>query len=153
MTAILTLALCVAANTAMFGVVRSVLLEPLPFPGSDRIVLLYNGYPDAGAPRAGASVPDLYDRLGAVPALAEQGLFRPEGMTFGDENGVERLASLRGTPWFYLGPARCHSGARPPVHKTPKVNAARALKVILGHAFWQRKFVGHARRLSARRFA
>lgn len=32
-TALLTLTLCIAANTAMFGIVRSVVLKPLPFPG------------------------------------------------------------------------------------------------------------------------
>src|SRR5262245_47265215 len=100
-TAFLTLAVCLGANTAMFGVVRSVLLRPLPFPNANRIVLLYNSYPNAGAPRAGASVPDYVDRLAAVPALDGLALFRQEGMTFGDENGVERLASLRTTPSFF----------------------------------------------------
>jgi len=56
-TALVTLAVCIAANTAMFGIVRSVIFRPLPFPGSDRIVLLYNSYPNAGASRAGTSVP------------------------------------------------------------------------------------------------
>jgi predicted permease len=139
-TAVLTLALCVAANTAMFGVVRSVLLKPLPFPGSDQIVLLYNSYPNAGAPRAGASVPDLYDRLAAVPALAEQGLFRPEGMTFGDENGVERLTSLRATPSFYRLLGVAPAAGR--LFTDTEGERGKALKVILSHAFWHRKFAG-----------
>jgi hypothetical protein len=49
-TAILTLAVCIGANAAMFSVVRSVLLKPLPFPGSERVVLLYNSYPNAAHP-------------------------------------------------------------------------------------------------------
>ena len=48
---LLTLALCIAANTAMFSVLRSVVLKPLPFPASERVVLVYNSYPNAGAPR------------------------------------------------------------------------------------------------------
>src|SRR6187399_2839116 len=79
-TALLTLAVCIGANAAMFSIVRSVVLKPLPFPGSERVVLLYNSYPNAGAPRVGAAVPDYFDRLKSVPSLDQQALFRREGM-------------------------------------------------------------------------
>jgi hypothetical protein len=38
-TAVLALIVCIAANTAMFSIVRSVLMKPLPFPESEGIVL------------------------------------------------------------------------------------------------------------------
>jgi hypothetical protein len=78
-TAFLTLAICIGANTVMFSIVRSVVLKPLPFPGSERIALLYNSYPNAGAPRVGAATPDYFDRQTAVLALDQQALFRREG--------------------------------------------------------------------------
>src|ERR671910_240942 len=94
-TALLTLTICLAANAAMFAVVRSVLMKPLPFAGSDRIVTLYNSYPKAGAPRIGNGVPDYFDRLTAVPALTNLSVFRREGVTYGDESGAERVTSIR----------------------------------------------------------
>ena|SRR5437773_11225551 len=64
MTAALTLAVCIGANTALFSVVEHVLLRPLPFPDADRIVLIANQYPGAGVDIGGASsAPDYYDRL------------------------------------------------------------------------------------------
>ncbi len=44
MTSALTLAVCIGANTALFAVVHSVLLRPLPVPDAGRIVLMGNTY-------------------------------------------------------------------------------------------------------------
>src|ERR1700751_1432314 len=49
--AILTLALGIGANTAIFSAVYAVLLKPLPYPTPERIVEIYNGYPKAGLPQ------------------------------------------------------------------------------------------------------
>jgi hypothetical protein len=58
LTIIVTLALCVAANTAIFAMVHSVLLRPLPFPDADRFATVFNSYPAVGALRASNGVPD-----------------------------------------------------------------------------------------------
>jgi predicted permease len=139
-TALLTLAVCVGANTAMFGIVRSVLMKPLPFSGSERMVLLYNSYPNAGAPRVGTAVPDYFDRQSAVPALDQQGIFRNEGMTFGDANGAERLSTFRATPSFFR-----MVGAQPirgRLFTEDEGEPGKENKVLLSYGFWQRKFGG-----------
>ena len=58
---VLTLGVCIGAHAAIFSVVDSLLLSPLPVPESDRIVCLYNSYPGAGVERSATAVPDYYD--------------------------------------------------------------------------------------------
>jgi putative ABC transport system permease protein len=139
-TALLTLAVCIAANTVIFSVVRSVLLRPLPFPESGRAVLLYNSYPNAGAARGANGVPDYYDRLSAVPALEDQALFRQEGMTFGDESGAERLASIRATPSFFRLVRQQPVAGR--IFSEQEGEPGNDRKALLSYGFWQRKFGG-----------
>jgi predicted permease len=140
LTALLTLAVCIGANAAMFSVVQSVLLKPLPFPGSERVLLLYNSYPNAGAPRVGAAVPDLFDRLEAVPALTDQALFRRESVTYGAAEGAERLITIRAMPEFFkVVPIGAHRGR---VFDEADGQVGQNQKVILSHGFWQRRMGG-----------
>ena len=139
-TAVLTLAICIGANTAMFGLVRSVLLKPLPFAGSERVVYLYNSYPNAGAPRVGAAVPDYFDRLTAVPAMDIQALFQNGTMTYGDETGASQVNSLRATPSFFrLVQAEPVKGR---IFTDAEGEVGQDRKALLSYGMWQRSFGG-----------
>ncbi|HJU10677.1 MAG TPA: ABC transporter permease [Candidatus Binataceae bacterium] len=59
--AVLTLALGVGANTAMFSIVNAVLLRSLPFPDPDRLVRIYFNNPGVGLRGIRFSVPELDD--------------------------------------------------------------------------------------------
>src|SRR6516162_4168723 len=81
-TVVLTIAVCIAANTATFAVVNSVLLRPLPVVGAGSILLMANRYPKAGADFGYNSASgDYFDRMRDVHAFSDQALFRTSGQT------------------------------------------------------------------------
>lgn len=97
-TALFTLALCLAANLTIFSVVDAVLLRPLPYPDSDRLVSLYNRYPAVGIDRAGSSGPNYFNRRnGAVQALASVSISSPRSYAI---DGT-RVPGLMITPEFF----------------------------------------------------
>ena len=61
-TIVATLALCLAANIAIFAIVDGVLFKPLPFPEPHQLVRIYNAYPGAGVEKSDNGVPDYLDR-------------------------------------------------------------------------------------------
>jgi predicted permease len=101
LTTLVTLALAIGANTAIFTVVRSVLLRPLPYPDSDRIVLSYDAFPGAGVERAGTSVPNYLDRLALTDVFDSLALYQFGGFRVGQGASAEGVGSLNVTPSFF----------------------------------------------------
>ncbi len=140
LTTLLTLVVCIGANAAIFSVVHSVLMRPLPFADSDRVVLTYNSYPGAGVIRADSGVPDYYDRLRDVPAFAELAMVQHRGMTLGGEGSASRISAGAVTPsLFPLLRARALRGR---VFRPEDGEVGSEHKVILSYALWQRLFAG-----------
>src|SRR5881394_1301884 len=75
LTALATVAICLGANLAIFAVINSILLRPLPFPQSDRLVTIYNTYPKAGVENDGSSFTNYYERRGNLPAFSSLSIF------------------------------------------------------------------------------
>jgi len=101
LTAIVTLALCIGANTAIFSVINAVLLRSLPFDEAERIVLVYNSYPNAGAPRASTSAPDYFERRERVEAFEEIASYNYGSFTIGEQGAPEQIMAMNVTPSFF----------------------------------------------------
>lgn len=145
-TAILTLALCIGANAAIFAVVNSVLLRPLPVPEPEQLVHMYNAYPGAGPAAAGSTgVPDYFDRLRETDVFQEQALYRPGGVTVGSGSGSgsdpQRVMAMFGTPSLLrilqVPPLRGRLFA----DEDGEIGKTR--KVVLTYDGWQQWFGGH----------
>ena len=139
-TTLLTLAICIGANAAIFAVVNSVLLRPLPVPEADRLVLLNNSYPKAGVVKASTGVPDYYDRLREMDVWEELTLFNQRGVTIGSENGAERVQGMIGRPSLYRMLRAKPIRGRIFTEEEGEIGKHR--KVILSHGLWQRLYSG-----------
>jgi predicted permease len=138
--AFLTLALCIAANTALFGVVHSVLLKPLPVPDSDRLVFIYNSYPGAGAERGGSGVPDYYDRVKGMTTLQSIALYDTRNRSTGENGRPERVLVMEATPsYFRVARVNAELGR---TFAEPEGEPGHDDKVVLSHGYWQERFGG-----------
>ena len=100
-TALATVAICLGANLAIFAVIDSVLLRPLPFPQSDRLVTIYNTYPKAGVENDGSSLTNYYERRGHIPAFSSLSIFRYDNEVVGDPGSTEQEELMRVSPDFF----------------------------------------------------
>jgi len=137
--AVVTLALGIGGNAAMFSVVNAVLLRPLPFHDPSRLVLVHEGIPTLGFSRIGFSAPDLM--------IYEQGQRSFEGMapyqnkTF-ELSGAgepERITAARvSANLFPL------LGIQPVLGRSFRSEEDRPgiAVVVLSYGLWQSKFGG-----------
>jgi predicted permease len=97
---VLTLALGIGANLAIFTVVNAVLVQPLPFREPDRIVRVFDDLGGAGAKDAGMSVPELYDveRSGIFEQIS---VIIPASQALSGGDRVERIEFLGTSPSYF----------------------------------------------------
>lgn len=139
---VVTLALGIGANAAVFHVFERLMLSALPFPEGERLVAVYNSYPKNNLEVAGTSVPDYFDRVEQAKSLDSLAMFNSLGMNLTGDAAAERVRALRTTPALFdvlrtppaLGRAFNAEDAAP---GGPKV-------VVLTHALWLSRFNGAA---------
>jgi putative ABC transport system permease protein len=136
---VLTLALGIGANTAVFSFVNGILLRPLPFHEPERLVRiesLRGGHPGGISLR---ELQDLREQMGGVFAAVTS--YRPGAaynISEGDGPPEEATAALVSRDLFeVLGVPLAHGGPWP-----PEYDRERSFGVVLSHGFWQRRFGG-----------
>jgi predicted permease len=141
LTTLLTLAICLGANAAIFTMVYSVLLRPLPVPESDRIVAMGDVYPTITPDDILSNdAPSYFDRRQAITALEGQALFSmwDDSLTI---NGVsEEIRGMRATPSLFQV-----LRVEPALGRTfteAEGQLGGDQKIILSHGLWQRLYGG-----------
>jgi predicted permease len=136
--AVLTLALGIGANTAIFSLLYQILLRPLAYPASERLVFIWNSYPKAGSEPSRVSIPDYLDRRAGASAIEDAALFRLRDMTLAAGERPEQFRALAVTPSFFSTLGRGPFLGRAFTAADATVNADRF--VILTHALWTSRF-------------
>ncbi|HKP11016.1 MAG TPA: ABC transporter permease [Blastocatellia bacterium] len=139
LVAILTLALGIGANTAIFTVIYGVLLRPLPFNDPDRVVWMWGAVRDRGN-RASVSPLDFLDYRARSQSFEEfaASISIPISFTLTGSGEPERLSGAAVTTNYFAA-----LGAKPMLGRSfvsDEEQAGRDRAVILSHSLWQRRF-------------
>jgi predicted permease len=142
-TVVLTLAICLGANAAIFTVVHAVILRPLPVPEPERIVAMGDVYPTI-TPNDILSndVPSYFDRLAALSTLDEQAMFTFWFDILPLDGMPQEIRGMRVTPSLFRV-----LRVPPLVGRTftdAEGESGSERKIVLSYALWQRLYGGDA---------
>ncbi len=149
--AVLTIALGIGANTAIFSVVRGVLLRPLPYESPDRLVLLWGEMTRRGVRDFPSSPPDFQDFQRMATQLETlAGIFTFQQPLIADEGAAMQVMTAGVTPEFMgvlgltpmLGRGFTEEDGRPGPNDQPNLPSSLTTAAILDHGFWRERFGG-----------
>ncbi|MGA9980566.1 MAG: ABC transporter permease [Candidatus Sulfotelmatobacter sp.] len=153
---VLTLALGIGANTAVFSVVNSVLVKDLPYKNPENLVLIWSDDRDVGNNRSQLSFTDIDDYRAQNHVFENIAAFGDWSAVFSEPGSPERISGMQvGDGYFSV------MGGRPLLGRSflPEEQIeGKDQVVILGYGLWQRRFaadpgiVGRQIRLSARSY-
>jgi putative ABC transport system permease protein len=143
--AIITLALGIGANTAIFSVVNALLLKPLPFPEPDQLVALgstnlrVRGTDELGS----LSYPDFFDFRDQNRTLAAAAVYRDQAFALTNEEGANSFRGVKASAEFFdvlgIKPVLGRAFVR---EDEQAGGGPGGFKVILSHSIWQKQFGG-----------
>jgi putative ABC transport system permease protein len=139
---VLTLALGIGANTAIFSVVNGVMLRPLPYRSPDRLVMVWEENPstDYGVRYIPTSPGNFTDFRALRTVFSDAGAFRYRSATVGGTGDAEQLWGAELTPSMFTT-----LDVRPTIGRVftkDEELPGKSDVVLLSHGFWQRRFGG-----------
>ncbi|HEX5086127.1 MAG TPA: ABC transporter permease [Blastocatellia bacterium] len=135
---LITLALGIGANAAIFSIINSVLLKPLPFHEPDRLIGVWQTAPGVNIKDLNASIADYVTYREDSSSFADVAIWNGRSVTVTEFTDPERVDGISLT--FRLLPML---GVQPVVGRefTEKDNDDKSpLVVMLGYGYWQRRF-------------
>ncbi len=142
LTAILTLALGIGANTAIFSVLSAVLLRPLPYPQPEQLVKVWGRFTGIGLPKDQMwfSAPEYRDLNELSHSFSEIACARKNSFNMGVNGTPEQLAGASATPSLFRA-----LGVNAQIGRTfteDEAQPGRDSRVLLSYGLWQRGFGG-----------
>ncbi len=133
-SAALTLALGIAATTTIFSVVYGVLLRPLPYADSSRLLVIQGEKAYSTGPRImNFSAPELEPFAAAVRTFSSVALTHSVGLTYRSESGVESISSATVSGEFFAT-----LGTPPLIGRT--LGDENEPNIVISERLWQRLF-------------
>jgi putative ABC transport system permease protein len=137
LVAILTLALAIGANTAIFSVVSAVLLRPLPYPHADRLTVIWGAR--AGEKQILVSIPDVKEWRARNHSFEDIGIVRSQSVNLTGSEAPDRLlGSFVTAATLRLLGARTSSGRLFTEEETTEGSGQQV--AVLSHATWKTRF-------------
>jgi len=141
LAAVLTLALAIGANASIFALVERVVLNPLPYPQSDRLIELDHGFPSLNLASGVGMTSGLYyqylDRAGSFDGIA---IFRTDELTLTGRGEPERIRVTGVTTT--LAPVLRVRPAIGRWFRDEEGEIGAPQVAILSHAMWTRRYGG-----------
>jgi len=139
---VLTLALGIGANAAIFTVVNGVLLRPLPYPQPDRLMMIWTHNPRQGFDKDVSTYPNFDDWRRSSQSFEHMSAYFGASVTLTGSGDPAQIRGARVTPEFFET-----MGVAPLRGRGFSANDGQAggeRVVILGHALWMQRFGGDA---------
>jgi predicted permease len=137
--ALVTLAVGIAATVSMFAIVNALLLQPLPFPDPDRLMMVWERTPQ-GQPRNVVSAPNFVDWRARNQVFDDIGAISQIPLNVTGLGEAEQVDGVRVTAEFFRALGVSPLLGRPVLSGEDVAGGFRS--VVLSYAFWQQRYGG-----------
>lgn len=143
--AVLTLALGIGALSATFTVVNSVVLQPLPYPAAERLVMVRHAAPGLGLEETGLSSGTYIHYRSHGTLIEDLAVYTETTLNLAGEDGAERIHVTRAGPELFR-----LLGVQPVLGRVyeeadwtgSEMDLNWTISILLAHDFWQQRFGG-----------